>query len=132
MTDVLHRWMAAGDAGDVDAFDELMHPDVLVHAPLGLSSVGVEAEKQVWREAVAAMPDIRHSIQEVVTDGSTIAARVVVTGTHNGDFAGIPKTGRSFTIDQVLFAHLRDGRISEAWEIADTGALLEQLGVLPG
>ena len=60
----LERWFAAGDAGDVDAFDALLHPDVVVHAPMGLSTRGIEAEKQVWRDAVAAMPDLRHSVQD--------------------------------------------------------------------
>ena len=58
------------------------------------------------------------------------AARVVVTGTLIGEFAGISAAGKSFMIDQVIFAHVEDGLIVEAWEIADTGSLLRQLGVL--
>jgi steroid delta-isomerase-like uncharacterized protein len=127
---LLERWFAAGDAGDLDAFDNLLHPDVLVHAPMGLSTEGREAEKAVWRDALAAMPDIRHNIQEVIACGSTIAARAVVTGTLVGDFAGIIANGRSFTIDQALFASVRDGKIVEAWEIVDTASLLRQLGAL--
>ena len=56
-------------------------------------------------------------------------ARVVVTGTLRSEFAGISAAGKSFEIDQVVFAHFRDGLIVEAWEIADTGSLLGQLGV---
>jgi predicted ester cyclase len=52
----------------------------------------------------------------------------VVTGTLSGEFAAISSDGRSFEIDQVVFAHFRDGLIVEAWEIADTGSLLRQLG----
>src|SRR5215213_5982944 len=55
---VVALWLAAGDAGDVEAFDDLLHDDVVVHAPRGLSTHDLEAEKQVWREAVAAMPDL--------------------------------------------------------------------------
>jgi ketosteroid isomerase-like protein len=44
---VVFRGLAAGDAGDVDAFDELLHPDVVVHAPLGLSTTNVDDEKTV-------------------------------------------------------------------------------------
>ena len=61
---------------------------------------------------------------------SRAVARVVVTGTLIGEFAGISAVGKSFTIDQVVFAHFRDGLIVEAWEIADTGSLLRQLVVL--
>lgn len=126
---LLERWFAAGDAGDLDAFDDLLHPDVVVHAPMGLSSKGPEAEKEVWRDALRAMPDIRHDIQEVSV-GDSIAARAVVTGTLKGDFAGVPANGRSFRVDQGLFARVREGKIVEAWEIVDTASLLRQLGVI--
>ena len=127
---LIERWFAAGDAGDLDAFDDVLHPDVVVHAPMGLSTEGCEAEKAVWRDALAAMPALRHDIQEVVAGGSTIAARAVVTGTLEGDFGGITANGRSFTIDQAIFATVRDGKIVEAWEIIDTANLLRQLGAL--
>jgi ketosteroid isomerase-like protein len=125
---VVARWLAAGDSGDVDAFDELLHADVVVHAPRGLSSEDLESEKQVWREAVAAMPDLRHEVQEVVAQGDVEMARVVVTGTLQHEFAGVSGAGRPFRMDQAVIAHLRDGKITEAWEIADVGSLEEQVG----
>jgi len=121
------RWLAAGDAGDLDAFDELLHPDVVVHAPLGLSTTNVDDEKTVWKDALAAMPDIRHDIQEVVVEGDVEMARVIVTGTMAGGFAGLEGSGRSFRIDQAVITHLRDGKVSEAWEIADIAALRAQV-----
>ncbi len=47
-------WLAAGDRGDVDEFDQYLHSEVVVHAPLGLSTTGVEAEKDVWADAKRA------------------------------------------------------------------------------
>ena len=126
--ELLCAWLAAGDRGDVDAFDRYLHPEVVVHAPLGLSTTGVEAEKAVWADGKRAMPDIRHDVQETMGSGSRAMARVVVTATLRGDFAGISAAGKSFEIDQVVFAHFRDGLIIEAWEIVDTGSLLRQLG----
>lgn len=120
---VVFRWLAAGDAGDLDAFDELLHPDAAVHAPLGLSTTSAEDEKAVWREGLKAKPGIKHDVQEVVVDGDVEMARVVVTGTMTSDFAGVGGTGRSFRIDQAVITHLRDGKIIEAWEIADIAAL---------
>jgi predicted ester cyclase len=124
---LLHRLLEAGDAGNVAAFDDLLHPDVVVHAPFGLSSEGREAEKQVWRDAVEAMPDIRHEIRQLYDAGDTLIARVVVTGTLAGEFGGIHADGQSFQIDQALFAHIRDGKADEIWEIVDTASLLQQL-----
>jgi predicted ester cyclase len=128
---LLQRWFAAGDAGDFAAFDEVLHRDVIVHAPLGLSTRGREAEKKVWQEGLAAMPGIRHEIHDVLVTDSTEAARAVVTGTLVGEFGGIVGSGRSFTVDQGLFAHVRAGLIIEAWEIVDTVSLMRQLGSLP-
>jgi hypothetical protein len=41
---LLEKWLEAGDAGDVEAFDEYLHADVIVHAPLGLSTQGIARE----------------------------------------------------------------------------------------
>jgi steroid delta-isomerase-like uncharacterized protein len=125
---VVARWLAAGDAGDFDTFDELLHPDAVVHAPLGLSTTSVEDEKAVWRDALAGMPDLRHEVQEVLAEGDVEMARVVVTGTMAASFAGVPGSGRSFRIDQAVITHLRDGKVVEAWEIADIAALRAQVG----
>jgi ketosteroid isomerase-like protein len=125
---VVSRWLAAGDAGDLDAFDELLHPDVVVHAPLGLSTTNLEEEKAVWRDGLKAMPDLCHDVQEVVVEGAVEMARVVVTGTMSKGFAGVEGTGRGFRIDQAVITHLRDGKVFEAWEIADIAGLRSQVG----
>jgi predicted ester cyclase len=124
---IVYRWLAAGDAGDHDAFDDLLLPDAVIHAPRGLSTTSRDAEKAVWQEALAAMPDLRHHVQEVVVGGDVEMARVVVSGTMSAAFGGIEGSGRSFEMDQAVIVHLRDGRIAEAWEIADVGALERQV-----
>ena len=124
---MVFRWLAAGDAGDLDAFDDLLHPDAVIHAPLGLSTTTIADEKAVWKDALAAMPDLRHAVQEVAVNGDIEMARVVVTGTLSAGFAGLGGSGRTFRIDQAVIAHLRDGKVSEAWEIADIAALRAQV-----
>lgn len=125
---VIARWLRAGDQGDLDAFDALLHEDVMVHAPGGLSTSGRAQEKDVWRAALAAMPDLHHEVQEVVAEEGVEMARVIVTGTMVGTFGGVDGTGRSFRMDQAVVVHLRDGMVKEAWEIADLTALKDQVG----
>lgn len=124
---VVFRWLAAGDAGDLEAFDGLLHPDAIVHAPAGLSTTSADEEKAVWRAALSAMPDLRHDVQEVVVEGNVEMARVVVTGTLMAAFGGVEGTAGSFRIDQAVITHLREGKVVEAWEIADVGALRAQV-----
>ncbi|HEY6932816.1 MAG TPA: ester cyclase [Marmoricola sp.] len=123
---VVARWLAAGDSGDLEVFDDLLHGDVVVHAPRGLSTGDLQSEKQVWRDAVAAMPDLRHEVQEVVAEGNVEMARVIVTGTLLHDFGGVSAAGRSFRMDQAVICHIEGGKIAEAWEIADVGSLDDQ------
>ena len=56
--------------------------------------------------------------------GASTAARTVVTGTLVETFAGVPPSGAPFRLDQVVFAHIRDGKAIEVWEVADVGVLL--------
>jgi steroid delta-isomerase-like uncharacterized protein len=127
---LIQQWFDAGDAGSVDAFDRFLWPDVVVHAPMGLATEGIDAERDVWLSVLAGVPDLRHDVKEVLVDGDTIAARVVVTGTHLGEFVGLPATGKRFEIDQTTFGHVRDGKLAEVWEVADTASLLKQLGAI--
>lgn len=124
---VLERLFAAGDAGDVDSFATYLHHDVIVHAPMGLSTVGLVAEQESWRQAKGAMRDLHHQFLSVLQNGRLEAARCVVTGTLDGSYGGIAAVAKPFKVDQAVFARLRDGRIEELWEIVDTASLLSQL-----
>jgi predicted ester cyclase len=124
---LLRSFFDAGDAGDYDSFDEYLHADIVVHAPAGLSTVGLRNEKESWRKARAVIPDLHHEFLELVSDGPVVAARCVVTGTLRGAYGTFSAQGRSFRVDQALFAHVRDGKIDELWEIVDTDNLREQL-----
>ncbi len=125
---LLARLFAAGDAGDLDAFDQYLHDDVVVHAPAGLSTFGLESERESWRQARSAIPDLHHRLMDVFSGPTAEAARCVVTGTMRGSYGGFSAEGRPFRVDQAVFAHVRDGKIAELWEIVDSAVLREQLG----
>jgi ketosteroid isomerase-like protein len=124
---ILEQLFAAGDAGDLDRFDELLDEEVIIHAPFGLSTTGRDAERDSWSRAKLAMPDLRHEFQVVLRDGSMESARCVVTGTMNGEYGSIHAVNAPFRIDQALFSRIRNGKIEELWEIVDTESLLHQL-----
>jgi ketosteroid isomerase-like protein len=124
---VLERFFTAGDAGDLDSFASYLHHDVIVHAPMGLSTVGLAAEQESWHRAKTAMHDLHHEFLTVLQNGRLEAARCVVTGTFDGTYGTIVAVAKPFRVDQALFAQLRDGKIAELWEIVDTASLLDQL-----
>lgn len=124
---LLESLFAAGDAGDVDSFGRYLHEDVAVHAPAGLSTVGIESEKESWRKAKSAMPDLHHEFMDVLVTPGSEAARTVVSGTMSGTYGGLTADGRPFRTDQAVFARIRDGKISELWEIVDVASIERQL-----
>jgi ketosteroid isomerase-like protein len=124
---VVARLFAAGDAGDLDSLESYLHQDVVVHAPMGLSTIGLAAEQESWRTAKSAVRDLHHQFLSILQNERLEAARCVVTGTLDGTYGGITAVAKPFKVDQAVFARLRDGKIEELWEIVDTASLLSQL-----
>jgi predicted ester cyclase len=95
---------------------------------MGSDRTGFRAEASAW---FAAFPDLRISIDRLVTDGPSVAARLVLRGTHQGRFAGLSPTGRPIDISGVDVLIEYGGRFVEAWSLRDLNGLWVQLGVLP-
>ena len=125
---LLRGYFAAGDSGDLEALSHYLHNDVVVHDPSGLTAVGLDHEKETWRKARQAMPGLSHEVQEVVSEGATLAARIVVSGTLRGAFAGVSADGKGFKVDQAIFMHIQEGKAKEMWAIVDTGSFRQQVG----
>jgi predicted ester cyclase len=57
-------------------------------------------------------------------------ARNVVSGTHEGEYLGLPPTGTRVTYDEIFVARFTDGRIAETWGVVDVLAQFRQLGIV--
>ncbi|NEA65141.1 ester cyclase [Streptomyces sp. SID12488] len=133
--ETLTRLHSAVNSGDPDiiskAVDELVAPDVLFHAPVPMGATGAEALKRVWDVLLRAFPDIRVTVEETVAEGDKVASRNTVTGTHRGEYQGLPPTGRTVTYSEIFICRFTDGRITEIRGVVDVLAQLRQLGALP-
>ncbi len=79
----------------------------------------------------AAAPDARWTIVEQVSQGETVATRLVVQGTFSGSLLGLAPPGRPATLSGVAICRFAQGRLAELWLQADLLGLLVQLGLLP-
>ena len=129
---IVRGYLDDGDRNDAAALVGWLHEDVEVHSPGGVTTIGAATQAASWAAAHAGLGSLRHHVEEIVANGDAVAARVTVTGTHRGEFLGIAATGASLRVEQALFARVRHGRIVEMWEVVDTGAGLQQLGILKG
>jgi predicted ester cyclase len=75
-----------------------------------------------------AFPDRTDTIEDIVADGDRVGMLFRVRGTHKGNLFGIAPTNRPFDIHELGIFRLADGRITEAWFMADELGLLQQLG----
>ncbi|MGW4531881.1 ester cyclase [Nocardia sp. NPDC004340] len=116
------------NAGRLPAADELMAPDVVIHAP---EVGGIEGLKAFNTAMRTAFPDWHSTLEEVVAEGDRVAERWTGRGTQLGEFQGIPATGRTVAVPGVVFYRVRDGRITEFRGSFDTFGLLGQLGAVP-
>ena len=78
-----------------------------------------------------AFPDLSAKIEEIVAEGDKVAIRVINTGTHKGDFQGIPPTGKEVSFEGRDFITLRDGKIVEQQAGVDMMELMQQIGAIP-
>jgi steroid delta-isomerase-like uncharacterized protein len=115
-----------------DAYWELNDPDFVNLAPL---PPGIPADREggfaYLFGFMNAFPDSRVTIDDMIAEGDQVVTKKTFTGTHTGDFAGIPASGNSVVLQFVDIMRVRDGKIVEHWNCIDQLSLMQQLGVIP-
>ena len=118
--------------GNLAIADELTAPDFLNHeVPPGMNYRGPESARQVVMMLRTAFPDLHFTIEELVAEGDTVAARVTLSGTHQGPLMGIAPTGRPVKQVSMHFLRFRDGKGIEHRAVRDDLGLMQQLGTIP-
>ena len=130
--DLVHRFVReVWNGEDLDALAELAPPDLVVHAlGAGVDRAG-EAFLEFHAGLLGAVPDLEHTVEDVVVEGDRAVAYVTVRGTPERQYGALSPTGESF--DSVAFQRYRieDGRIAEVWVLPNAMGMLRQLGVFP-
>ena len=119
-------------AGDVDGFGGLVADDFVEHEETPGLEPSKEGVMQLFRMYTSAFPDLRMHAEDILVSGDKVVARVRGTGTHQGEFMGMPATGKSVDvqlIDIIRFGD--DGLAHEHWGVFDALAMMQQLGAIP-
>ena len=117
--------------GNIEAAAQYVWEDVVEQVPLPGQGPGLDGLKDIIRAMRAGFPDIVFSIQEQIAEQDKVVSRFEWTGTHDGEFLGIPATGRPVRVWGIVIDRLQDGRIKDTRIIMDTLGLMAQLGVFP-
>lgn len=116
--------------GRMEAADELVAPGCVAWD----QPMGPEGFKQTFTSVRAAFPDLQFSIEDVLAEGDKVAVRFIEWGTHQGEWVGIPATGRQITVSGIVIFRIADGKIAHQWSHNDFGGEMQQLGarIVPG
>ena len=96
------------------------------------SPPGPEGQQQLYQATLAGFPDFHIVLDDLIEEGNRVVARLTMTGTHQGEFNGIPATGKQVKVMGISIWHFdENGQNVREYELLDGVGLLAQLGVLP-
>lgn len=107
-----------------------VHDDFVEENPIPGQGPGRGGLQHFLSGLLTAFPDLTWAVQSAVGQGNTVAAWSIWEGTHDGEFMGIPPTGRRVTVEAWTFDRFRDGRIASSRILMDQFALLQQLDAI--
>ena len=116
----------------LELVDEIISPSHALHDPnLTDSSVGPDAYKRQVSRFISGIPDLHFTIEDIVDEKEKLAVAWTISGTHTGEFMGIPATNKKVYVEGITINHIVDGKIMDSYISWDTFGMMQQLGAVP-
>lgn len=115
---------------NIDAINETSFDKEVVIVTVPENIVGIQGFKDYYQNYLTGFSDAKFTIVDVFGQGDKIVKHWNFKGTHNGDFFGIPATGKIVDIDGVTLVQLKDGKIAQERDFLDNLELMQQLGIM--
>ena len=131
--ELINRFTKESNAGNWDAFDEILTEDFQRHCQATPDVIVNSREefKDLQESFIAIMPDQKITIEMLIAEGDLVAAYATYSGTMTGPMGEFPPTGKSTASKFMTFFRIEEGRIAELWVEWDNVNMLTQLGLFP-
>ena len=118
--------------GNLSLAGDLIAPDFIEHEelPLGMPH-GSEGFALMLTMMRSAFPDFKAKMEDMIAEDDKVVIRMTWTGTQQGEFMGLPPSGKSFSMGVIDIFRMAEGRIVEHWGLTDNMAMMQQLGAMP-
>lgn len=127
-TTLVRDSVEAFNTGDTAKLLAVAAPDIVIHyAEMPSPLQGRETWQQGYELMKRAFPDLEIRVDDLVAAGDKVALRLTLSGTHLGEFQGIPATGRTISYVSHEFYRVADGLVAEEWICSDLASLFSQL-----
>jgi steroid delta-isomerase-like uncharacterized protein len=117
--------------GHLSALDDIAADGYVENDPFPGQGNGLADFKARVSTLLTAFSPCTFTIEDVVAEGDRVVVRWRSSGTHSGEFLGMPPTNRDYTIAGIDIHRLADGRMVEHWHVVDQLSQLQQLGMIP-
>ena len=131
-SDVVRRFVEGYQSKhDASVAEELLAEDFVDRSPFAGLPPSREGVLTLFGMLFTAFPDLHATIHDQIEEYDKVVTRKSFHGTHEGEFMGLPATGRSVSWDVIDIVRVRGGKMVEHWNVVDALGLMQQLGVAP-
>jgi len=128
---LLRRFYEAFNKERLAAMDQYCTPDYIDHTnPPGVPPT-LEGTKMFLSVFLTAFPDMHLMAEQMVAEGDTVMAHAWFSGTHKGEFQGMPPTGKQVKVEAFDMLRIAGGKFAEHWGVFDALGMMQQLGAIP-
>lgn len=124
------------NARRLDVADEIFSEDCVTHqlrsgAPVEPARRGPQEMKEHVSGWLVSFPDLRFNIEQTIAERDRVMTQLVMEGTHQGTWMGIPPTRQKVQIRMIAIHRIANGKIAEDWVLVESLGFFQQLGMLP-
>lgn len=123
---IVRAFIEAYNNRRLDLIDDFIASDYVDHT----NKVNRDGLKQLINMGFNAFPDWNEVIEDIIAEGDKVWVRISYTGTHKGQFMGLPPTGKKIISKAVDIYRVVDGKLAEYWNVTDNVDILKQTGAI--
>ena len=127
--ELIRNYFEELDSGNVEILMEVFAPNALIYYPSNAKPMSREEELKFHKSVLGAFAGFHHSIEELISAGDKVIGRIIVRGTHKGEFQGIPATGNKIEVSVIPIFRIEDEKIVELRREIDMLGCMYQLGM---
>jgi steroid delta-isomerase-like uncharacterized protein len=128
---LVRRYYEIAASGELENLPEVLAPGFTIQNAPPDEDAGIDGLIMSLERARVSRPDFAFRIDDLFVDGDLIVVRTTISGTHLGDFFGLPPTGKWVEIPAIDLWQVADGKLSAVWHYEDILGMMEQLGIVP-
>jgi steroid delta-isomerase-like uncharacterized protein len=126
---LIRNFLKELDAGNWEMFKEVLADEYKLYSPSNAPAISKEQQIAMVNSFLKGFPKWQHEIKDLIAKDDKVIVQVIDRATHEGEFMGIPATGNKIEFGNIIIYRIKNGKIVEAVQEADTLGWFQQLGM---